>query len=79
MREYPGDWKAKVQELGTVDWKKSNRDWENICIVAGSVVSNRQARQATKAYLKRHLGLPLSDAEHKSLPATSELVLAGVN
>jgi DNA sulfur modification protein DndB len=68
MREHPADWKAKVAEFGTVDWRKSNRDWENICIVAGSVVSNRQARAATKAYLKRHLDLPLTDSEAKSLP-----------
>jgi DNA sulfur modification protein DndB len=68
MREHPADWKAKAHELGTVDWKKSNRDWENVCIVAGSVVSNRHARLATKAYLKEHLGLPLSDSERRSLP-----------
>jgi DNA sulfur modification protein DndB len=76
MREYPGHWKAKVQELGTVDWKKSNRDWENICIVAGSVVSNRQARLATKAYLKERLGLPMTESEKRSLPA-AEPELAG--
>lgn len=67
LLKLPG-WKAKVAQLEGVDWKKSNRDWENICIVAGSVVSNRQARQATKAYLKRHLGLPLTEPERKSLP-----------
>jgi len=74
MRDHPGDWKSRLQDLGTIDWKKSNRDWENICIVAGSVVSNRQARLATKAYLKQHLGLSLSDSERKSLP---EPALAG--
>jgi DNA sulfur modification protein DndB len=72
MREHPLDWKAKVAELGHVDWKKSNRDWENVCIVAGSVVSNRQARAATKAYLKKLLGLPLTDPEAKALPDFEE-------
>jgi len=55
-----------------VNWSKKNKDWEGVCIVANSVVSNRQARAATKAYLKRHLGLPLSDAESRSLPAQAE-------
>lgn len=68
MREHPGDWQKKVAELATVNWKKNNKDWENVCIIAGSVVSNRQSRVATKAYIKRHLGLKLTDSEAKSLP-----------
>src|SRR5204863_8276045 len=36
-------------------------------MVANSVVANRQARVATKAYLKRKLGLHVSDAEERSL------------
>ena len=68
MKDFPADWKGKLLDLSTVDWAKSNRDWENICIVAGSVVSNRQARLATKAYLKQHMGLNLTEPEKKSLP-----------
>lgn len=67
MKEFP-NWRAKIQDLRTVNWNKSNRDWEYICIIAGSVVSNRQARQATKAYLKKHLGLTLTEPEKRSLP-----------
>lgn len=70
------DWKSRIEQLSTVDWKKSNRSWDNICIVAGSVVSNRQARQATKAYLKEHLGLPLTEPERKSLPRPVESEVA---
>ena len=36
-------------------------------MVANSVVSNRQARLATKAYLKRKLALPLTEAEEKCI------------
>jgi DNA sulfur modification protein DndB len=61
------DWRERVQALELIDWSKKNRDWENVCIVANSVVSNRQARSATKAYLKHKLGLVLSDAESKSI------------
>ena len=62
-------WKSHLLDLTTVNWSKKNRDWEGVCIVANSVVSNRQARAATKAYLKRHLGLKLTDAEIRALPA----------
>ncbi|HEV7366894.1 MAG TPA: DNA sulfur modification protein DndB [Gemmatimonadales bacterium] len=64
----PSTAKQRLQGLKTVDWSKKNKDWEGVCIVANSVVSNRQARFATKVYLKRHLGLVLSDAERRSLP-----------
>ncbi len=39
--------------------------WDNVCIVAGSVVSNRQARVATQAVLKYQLELPLSNQERQ--------------
>ena len=67
MKQWPSDWKNRLAELKVVDWSKKNREWENVCMVANSVVSNRQARLATKAHLKRKLGLPLSDAEERSV------------
>ena len=72
LKDFPNDWKGKLLDLSTVNWRKSNHDWDNICIVAGSVVSNRQARLATKAYLKKHMDLSLSDSEKRSLPAAAE-------
>jgi DNA sulfur modification protein DndB len=68
IKAEPQTWKARLLDLTTVDWTKKNHDWENVCIVANSVVSNRQARLATKAYIKTKLGLTLSDAEVKALP-----------
>jgi DNA sulfur modification protein DndB len=66
------DWRKCLQGLKTVDWRKSvdgrvNPLWDNVCIVAGSVVSNRQARAATLAILKRELELPLSSQEQMIL------------
>ena len=67
MKARPDDWKEELRKLETINWSKQNRDWDGICIVANSVVSNRQARAATKAYIKRQLGLDLSDAERRAL------------
>jgi len=73
LKDDPQTWKPRLVRLATIDWSKKNRDWENVCIIANSVVSNRQARFATKAYLKRHLGLPLNEAEERTLaPNQSE-------
>ena len=60
-------WRERLAALRTIDWTKKNPEWENICIVANSVVSNRQARAATKAYIKHKLGMPLSDSELRSI------------
>ena len=67
MKQFPTDWKNRLADLTAVNWSKKNREWENVCLVANSVVSNRQARLATKAYLKRMLGLVVSESEGRSI------------
>ncbi len=74
MKECPNDWKSRLHNLTDIDWSKGNLEWEGICIIANSVVSNRQARTATKAYIKRHLGLALTDAEARMLSGPSEQI-----
>jgi DNA sulfur modification protein DndB len=61
LEKYPEGWQAKLKLLETVDWRKSidssaNPLWDDVCITAGSVVSNRQARAATLAVLLREIG-----------------------
>lgn len=63
-------WQHRLAALDDIDWSKKNKDWENVCMVANSVVSNRQARSATKAYIKDKLGMPISDAELRSIGKT---------
>jgi DNA sulfur modification protein DndB len=70
IEEYPNDWQQRLAPLGNVDWRKSvgskvNPLWDNVCITAGSVVSNRQARVQTLAVLKNVLGLSISAREQK--------------
>jgi DNA sulfur modification protein DndB len=70
LEYYPTDWQIRVKSLASVDWRKSvgtgvNPMWDNVCIVAGSVVSNRQARVATQAVLKHQLALPLTNQERQ--------------
>jgi len=61
LEKYPGDWRGKLKLLERLDWRKTvNRSanplWDAVCITAGSVVSNRQARAATLAVLLREIG-----------------------
>lgn len=61
------NWKRRLAGIKSIDWSKKNVDWENVCIVANSVVSNRQARAATKAYIKNKLGMDLTEGEQRSV------------
>jgi len=61
------NWRDRLASLDAIDWSKTNKDWENVCIIANSVVSNRQARAATKAYIKAKLQMELTDAEKRAL------------
>lgn len=68
------DWAARLAGLEAVDWSKTNSDWQDICIVANSVVSNRQARAATKVYIKGKLGMNLTEAEQRSIKSSGAKV-----
>lgn len=74
MRAHPADWEDRLSALRDIDWSKANPQWEGVCLVAGSVSSNRQSRQATKAFVKRALGLSLTDAEARSLTPPEQQV-----
>jgi len=55
---YSEDWDKRLRHLAEVDWRKGvggnvNRLWDGVCISAGSVVANRQARLATLETLCR--------------------------
>jgi DNA sulfur modification protein DndB len=61
MARFPNDWRDKLKKLEEIDWRKSvgtkvNPLWDGVCITAGSVVSNRQARLATLGVLAGHVG-----------------------
>src|SRR5918993_4721454 len=52
LAKYPELWRERLKLLEAIDWRKSvegspNPLWDHVCITAGSVVSNRQARAAT--------------------------------
>ena len=73
---YPNDWRDHLPLLRTVDWRKSvgskvNPLWDNVCITAGSVVSNRQARVQALVVLKNILGLKASPREGKTRAAAN--------
>lgn len=62
LDHHPSDWKQRLEALRDIDWRKSvgskvNPLWDHVCITAGSVVSNRQARLATFNVIAEHVGV----------------------
>lgn len=74
LEKYSHDWQRKLKLLEGIDWRKSvgnnaNPLWDAVCITAGSVVSNRQARAATLAVLLREIGeSPNGKVAHNESP-----------
>lgn len=76
LDQHADDWQQRVQALCKIDWRKSvkgkvNPLWDNVCISAGSVVSNRQARGQTLAILMDAVGIERSTREEKAARARS--------
>lgn len=74
LKSHPEDWAKRLEPLSSINWRKDNPEWDGVCLVAGSVSSNRQARQATKAYVKRKLDIELTDGEARSLASPEQLI-----
>jgi len=73
IQHHPNEWRQKLVRFREIDWRKSvgtkvNPLWDNVCITAGSVVSNRQARAQTLAVLREFVRVQSNTApEDKKL------------
>ena len=52
-----GPWTDVLDGLRHIDWKKSNPDWQGICMIGSEVVTRVPTRRATANYIKWKLGL----------------------
>ncbi|MCV5373562.1 DNA sulfur modification protein DndB, partial [Escherichia coli] len=59
----PKQWKEKLQQLGKVNWLKTNPDWIKRSMNHGKLSKSTQNIQLTANALKIELGLPLTPEE----------------
>lgn len=52
-----GDWQALLAPLKNVDWRKSNSEWQGICMIGKDVVTRVPTRKATADMLRWKAGL----------------------
>jgi DNA sulfur modification protein DndB len=67
ISEHPEDWTKRIATLKTIDWRRTNREWQGVAMSGSDVVNRRQSRMDTASFLKRKLGLTLTPGEEKSL------------
>ena len=61
----PKDWKRQLVKLKEIDWSKSNSGiWEGRATVGGHVIKAQINVVLTTNYIKKRLGLQLTDKEH---------------
>ena len=52
-----GDWRSAVAKLSSVDWLKSNPEWQGICMAGAEVITRQPTRKAAADLLRWKMGL----------------------
>jgi DNA sulfur modification protein DndB len=71
---HPADWAERLAALKTIDWRRTNKEWQGIAMSGPDVVNRRQSRMDTASFLKKKLGLPLTPAETRSLRGADQVM-----
>lgn len=51
MKAYPDSWEKRLGGLDQIDWRKTNKVWENLVFVNGRVAANRSTQHAMSKYM----------------------------
>lgn len=74
ISEHPEDWAKRLGTLKTMDWRRTNREWQGVAMSGSDVVNRRQSRMDTASFLKRKLGLTLTPGEERSLKGANAVM-----
>jgi DNA sulfur modification protein DndB len=72
LSTYSDDWKTRLEALRTIDWRRTNREWQGVAMAGSDVVNRRQNRMDSASFLKLKLGLKLTPAEERSLKGATD-------
>lgn len=57
MDEYSSGWQLQLRRLRDIDWRKTNPEWQGVCMLGSDIVTRRQTKQATTDFLRQKLSL----------------------
>lgn len=73
IAEHPNDWQTALRGLRSIDWRRTNKEWQGVAMAGNDVVNRRQNRLDTGSFLKVKLGLELTPGEERSLAHTTDV------
>jgi DNA sulfur modification protein DndB len=56
IQEYPTNWQSKLTRLSDIDWRRTNKEWQGVCMQGTDIVNRRQSRKDTASFLKNKMG-----------------------
>jgi DNA sulfur modification protein DndB len=73
MFERPERWQSELRELRSIDWRRTNHEWQGVAMSGPDVINRRQNRMDTASFLKLKMGLTLTSAEERSLRGATDV------
>ena len=71
---HPEGWQSELATLKAMDRRRTNHEWQGIAMSGSDVVNRRQSRMDTALFLKRKLGLTLTQGEERSLRGAKQVM-----
>ncbi|OGW12188.1 MAG: hypothetical protein A2W77_06860 [Nitrospinae bacterium RIFCSPLOWO2_12_39_16] len=63
IQEYPTNWQSKLTRLSDINWCRTNKEWQGVCMQGVNIVTRMQTRKDTASFLKNKMGLLLPPKE----------------
>lgn len=75
IQEYPTNWQSKLTRLSDIDWRRTNKEWQGVCMQGTNIVTRMQTRKDTASFLKNKI-VPLLSPKGENPVLPLELPLA---
>ncbi|GBE05705.1 MAG TPA: DNA sulfur modification protein DndB [Nitrospirae bacterium] len=63
IQEYPTNWQSKLTQLSDIDWRRTSKEWQGVCMQGTDIVNRSQTRKITALFMKYKMGFPLTSSE----------------
>jgi hypothetical protein len=67
IEKYPMNWQSELTRLAGIDWRRTSKEWQGICMQGTDIITRMQTRKDTASLLKYKMNLPLTPLEKRSL------------
>ena len=60
LRDYPGNWKTKINELKRINWSRDNEEWEGRLLQKGRMIKTKLGVELAVNTILKKCGIALS-------------------